>query len=91
MSEMTLPQGNHPSADVDSVLALTRARRRLRAEPDLGRLVRLRAGLSQQQMADLVGVERSALARWERGERLPRADALMKYLALLDRLSMEAN
>lgn len=75
---------------IAGALALGRARRRLRTEPEMGRILRKRAGLSQQEVAALVGVKRSAVARWERGTRVPRASVLERYVALLARLEREA-
>lgn len=46
----------------------------------LGRViyhVRLRTGLSQQGLADRLGVNRSAVSRWERGQRCPTLSHLM--------------
>lgn len=38
--------------------------------------LRIKAGLTQQQLADVVGVDRVAVARWESGAALPRASKL---------------
>lgn len=73
----------------DHILTRGRARRRVRAEPELARLIRARAGLTQTEMATLIGVDRSAISRWEAGRRTPRAEALTRYAELLDRLSLE--
>lgn len=42
------------------------------AAPNRIRDLRVRAGLTQDVLADLVGVSRSSLARWEAGELAPR-------------------
>lgn len=76
---------------VDRLLARARARRSQAADPALGRLVRVRAGLSQEELAALVGVGRSAVSRWETGERTPRSEALLRYRALLERLAGEGS
>lgn len=34
------------------------------------------AGLTQHRLAEALGVDRSAIAKWETGEALPRADKL---------------
>jgi len=39
------------------------------------------AGLSQQELADLVGMHRVSLGELERGLRLPRADTIVKLAA----------
>ena len=70
-------------------LAIGRARRRIRSEPSYLRLVRERAGLSQTEMAKLVGVDPSAVCRWEAGLRVPRAEMLERYTAIVERLSRE--
>jgi DNA-binding transcriptional regulator YiaG len=89
MSDVNVRQGERPDR-VDDVIARGRARRRFRADPQFGRLLRIRAGLSQQEIAAIVGVKQSAVARWERGERTPRAEALIRYMDLLGRLEQEA-
>jgi len=41
---------------------------------------RLQLGISQQQLANAVGVDRSAVSQWENGKTLPRSNRL-KLLA----------
>lgn len=45
---------------------------------------RLRAGLSQQELADRVGMSRTVLSALERGGRLPRIDTILKLVAGLE-------
>lgn len=72
---------------VNEVLARGRARRTWRTEPAaLARLVRNRAGLTQAELADVLGVDRSAVSRWESGARTPRSAVLARYMDLLDRI-----
>jgi DNA-binding transcriptional regulator YiaG len=78
------------TSTLDHLLAQGRARRRQRADPERGRLLRLRAGLTQEDFAALLGVDRSAVAKWERGTRAPRGTVLSAYHALLARLEGEA-
>jgi HTH-type transcriptional regulator/antitoxin MqsA len=52
-------------------------------------LIRLRSNLSQQDLADYLGVSRVAISRWESDERHPRRPHLERYTELLDRLSRE--
>lgn len=40
------------------------------------RTIRQRRGLTQQQLADAVGISQSAVASYEKGERTPTADVL---------------
>jgi transcriptional regulator with XRE-family HTH domain len=73
---------------VEQLLAEVRLHRRL-PDPAVRRLLRLRAGLSQQQMAAVLNVDRSAISRWELGSRNPRGRLLADYVDLLDRLARE--
>jgi DNA-binding XRE family transcriptional regulator len=73
---------------LDQLLAEARMRRSL-PEPPLRRLLRERAGLSQQEVADAIGVSRPAVTRWENGLRLPRTVARARYAELLERLREE--
>lgn len=52
------------------------------------RLIRLEAGVSQQRLADELGVHRTSVARWEGGNRRPRGDRLDRYLTLLESLQV---
>lgn len=72
---------------LETALARGRARRRLPG-PAARRQLRVRAGLSQQDIADALHVTRAAVAQWEAGRRTPRRAA--EYLALLDWLAREA-
>lgn len=60
-----------------------RARRTLRSEPALVRLARQRAGLTQSELADVLGVDRSAVSRYEHGRRVPTGAQLDRLNALL--------
>jgi transcriptional regulator with XRE-family HTH domain len=62
-----------------------RARRDL-PEPAVRRALRIGAGLSQQDIADVCGVTRAAVSRWESGERGVDADHVVLYAELLDML-----
>jgi transcriptional regulator with XRE-family HTH domain len=76
------------SATLEQALELARARRRL-PPPEARRLLRERAGLSQDDVARALGVTRAAVALWEQGSRTPRPVHLVPYLALLERLAAE--
>src|SRR4051794_12393475 len=48
------------------------------------REARQAAGLTQQQVADRLGVPRPNVARWESGTQLPRVDAALRVAAAVD-------
>ena len=73
---------------LESLLARNRTRRRL-PSPEARKLLRERHGLSQDEVASLVGTNRSTVSRWETGIRDPRGLTLTLYLELLDRLARE--
>ena len=55
--------------------------------PALRRLLREQLGLSQQTLAEAVGVTRETISRWENGEREPtRGDHAERYLEALEYL-----
>jgi len=47
---------------------------------DLIREARLRAGLTQYELADLTGRDRTVIARWERGTVAPSLETLLEVL-----------
>jgi HTH-type transcriptional regulator/antitoxin MqsA len=55
--------------------------------PHVRQQLRLAAGLTQQEVADAVGVKRLAVARWELGEAHPRRPHRAVYVHLLKRLA----
>ncbi|MFI1568343.1 helix-turn-helix transcriptional regulator [Streptomyces sp. NPDC020490] len=55
--------------------------------PRVRQQLRLAAGLTQQEVADAVGVKRLAVARWELGEASPRRPHRATYVHLLKRLA----
>lgn len=58
-----------------------------RVAADFGqRLARVRTdkGLSQEQVADLAGIHRTAISNLEQGSHLPRLDTLLKLAAALE-------
>jgi DNA-binding transcriptional regulator YiaG len=68
--------------------ALKRARRRRSLpSPVERRLLRMRAGLSQADIAASLGTTAAAVSRYESGDRAPRPAILDKYLNVLDRLA----
>jgi transcriptional regulator with XRE-family HTH domain len=66
-----------------------KAARRL-PPPAIARAIRDEAGVSQQQVADELGVNRVSVARWELGERVPRGELRLAYIGLLDELREDA-
>lgn len=60
-------------------------------EPAHRRALREKAGLSQAEVAEALGVSRPAVVRWERGERMPRRQHLDAYVELLRRLAGETS
>ena len=46
------------------------------------KVMRERAGMTQQAVADAVGIERSTIAKWETGAALPRVGNLYQMAAL---------
>jgi transcriptional regulator with XRE-family HTH domain len=73
---------------VSGLLAQVRAARRLPSY-QRARAIREDAGVSQEQLADELGVHRVTVARWELGTRTPRGDTLRRYVELLDALDRE--
>ena len=70
--------------------AINRAQRRRRfPSPTERRLLRMKVGLSQADIAASLGTTRSAVSRYESGDRDPRGVILDKYLDVLERLSGE--
>ncbi len=74
---------------LEAALLRGRTRRRL-PDPAIRRLLRERAGLTQQELADALDVARPTLTRWELSSRTPRGELLVRYLDVLDRLASEA-
>jgi transcriptional regulator with XRE-family HTH domain len=73
---------------LEELLRDARARRSL-PDPAVRRLLRERAGLTQDQLANVLGVGRVAVTRYESGLRTPRGDTCVKYALLLERLAKE--
>jgi DNA-binding transcriptional regulator YiaG len=74
--------------DLEALAERSRSRRRL-PEPNLRRLLREGARVSQEDLAQTLGVNRSTVCRWESGVRSPRGSNLAAYLGVLDRLASE--
>jgi transcriptional regulator with XRE-family HTH domain len=76
------------SAAEAALLNAARLRRGL-PDPELRRIIRRRAGLSQAEVGAAVGVDAPTVCRWESGSRNPRQPAKDRYAALLARLAEE--
>ena len=46
--------------------------------------LREKAGLNQQQVAEKLSIDRSAIAKWETGEAMPTADKLPQLATILN-------
>lgn len=53
------------------------------------RRLRTRVGLSQQDIADAVGVSRESVCRWETTDAVPRNEHLVRYVEVLGVLATE--
>lgn len=62
---------------------------RMWARSGRARSIRRAALMSQSDIASAVGVDASTVARWEKGERLPRGDAAARYRSVLMLLERE--
>ena len=71
---------------LDALLARQARLRKLPAPP-IRRALRVHHGLSQCQLAQLLGVDRASVSRYESGERAPRASVAERYLEILERLA----
>jgi len=65
-------------------VALTKVRNQARSGQ--ARAIRLRAGLSLDEIGRVVGRSAPCVSRWEMGLRKPRGEAALRYGALLDAL-----
>jgi transcriptional regulator with XRE-family HTH domain len=70
--------------------ALTEAKRsRSLPSAPACRLLRERAGLTQEHIAQALGVSRATISRYETGDRKPRGVVRLRYVEVLDRLAVE--
>jgi transcriptional regulator with XRE-family HTH domain len=77
---------------MDEVEALLERARRRRETPDpaWARMLRQRAGLTQEEVAALLGVTGPEVCRYENNQRRPRGAVRDRYFELLDRLARES-
>lgn len=57
--------------------------------PNTARMIRVAAGVTQERLAQELGVHRMTVHRWETGERQPRGVHRAMYAGLLDELRAE--
>ncbi len=70
---------------IEEAQALARVRRLLRSGQ--AQLIRIDAGMSQGEVARLLGVEPATVSRWENGTRIPRGQLALDYVRLLESVS----
>lgn len=56
--------------------------------PRTRRAIRNDAGISQQEIADEIGVHRMTIARWEAGTHQPRGDRLVQYFQIIEQMRL---
>jgi DNA-binding transcriptional regulator YiaG len=79
-----------PPADLDDrIERLIQEMRQLPALPPVPERVRIReaAGVTQAEMAAVLGCSTPAISKWENGERVPTKFAMLAYGKLLDALA----
>jgi DNA-binding transcriptional regulator YiaG len=77
-----------PAVTHDELVQLVRSR--AQAKSGKARRIRELVNVSQREMAAAVGVNTSTLARWERGECVPRDAAALRWARALEQLKREA-
>jgi DNA-binding XRE family transcriptional regulator len=73
---------------LEAALARSRKRREL-PDPQTRRLIRVRAGVTQADLAGAVGVDPASISRWESGGREPADLYVAGYADALGRLMAE--
>lgn len=68
---------------IADLVELVRTRAAL-PSPEERRALRLNAKLTRTEIANVVGVTRQAIGKWESGARTPTGDHLRRYLMVLD-------
>ena len=79
---------NAQPSPLETALEQARKRRAL-PSPRVRRELRRRLGISQEVIAQAVGVSRITLLHYEFGRRRPSGERLERYLDVLDRLKRE--
>jgi transcriptional regulator with XRE-family HTH domain len=71
--------------DAEQAVRISRARQL--AESGRARRIRVKARLSLRELGAAVGVGPNTVLRWERGDRVPRGDAALRYGEVLEQLA----
>jgi len=71
--------------EMKELIKRSQSRRQL-PPPEMRRLIRKQARLSQAEIAGALKIDRATVSRWESGERTPRGKLAETYKQLLDRL-----
>ena len=72
--------------DFEEIMLLAQARKRVR-DGTSARDIRRAAGVTLADMAKALGVDESAVSRWENGNRKPRGDVAIRWAELLAELT----
>jgi DNA-binding transcriptional regulator YiaG len=80
-----MPVGHHLVMHMDDLRNLARAHERLR-DRRTARAIRIRAGITEAQMAQALNVSQSTISRWEGGSRQPRGQAAVRWVQILNEL-----
>ena len=57
--------------------------------PQLARMIRVSAGVSQKRLGAEIGVDRTTIIRWEAGQSKPRGEQRVRYAEVLAALQKE--
>ena len=89
---MVVPTSNHTHAmaekmqSLSEVVAAAASRRRPIPDPEVRRAIRSAAGLTQRELALVLGVDRATVSRYELGTRSPIGTRRERYLSVLEEL-----
>lgn len=76
-------------ADLTAMKRKAKAVRHL-PTPAMRRAIRVEAGLTQEDVAEPLEVQRETVSRWEAGKRTPRGRLLIQYAELLAEIQRNA-
>lgn len=74
-----------PTLDIPQALRLVAARKY--STSGAGKQIRIRAGLSQPEVAQVIGASVTTVSCWELGTRRPTGTPALKWVDLLDQLA----